>query len=151
MAWTNPNTPNLADFTTYCTNQGIVAAYTTSTSEYFQWAFDWAMNDAMTCPQMPALTYVQAVYYAGADRFIRIAQDGGQGTFYQDQRASFGILQFKPGVVMASGDGPTSETLVVPDWYRGIPMGVQEQMKTPWGREYIAYAQMYGPYAVGVS
>lgn len=151
MAWTNPNSPNITDFTTYCQNQGIVASYTLVGSEYFQWAFDWAMADAMTCPQMAALQYVLAVYHLGADRFIRIAQDDGLGTFYQAQRASFGVLQFKPGVVMASGDGPTSETLVVPDWYRDIPMAAQEQLKTPWGRQYIAYAQMYGPYVVGVS
>lgn len=151
MAWTNPTTPNLADFTTYCQNQGIVASYTLSTSEYFDWAFDWAFNDALTCSQMPTLQYVLAVYTLGADRFIRIAGDDGQGTFYQDQRASFGVLQFKPGVVMASGDGTTSQTLVVPDWYRNIPLMAQEQMKTPWGREYVAYAQMYGPYVIGVS
>ena len=151
MAWTNPTTPNLTDFTTYATNQGVVASYTTSSSEYFQWAFDWALNDAMTCPQVPSLQYVLAVYTLGTDRFIRIAQDNGQGTFYQDQRASFGVLQFKPGVVMASGDQGTSQTLVVPDWYRNIPLMSQEIMKTPWGREYTAYAQMYGPYVVGVS
>ena len=151
MAWTNPTTPNLADFTTYATNQGVVASYTLSTSEYFQWAFNWAMDDAMTCPQMPALLYVLAVYHLGVDRFITIAQDDGQGTFYQDQRAQFDVLQFKPGVTMASGNGPSSETLVVPDWYKTIPLAVQQQMKTPWGRQYVAYAQMYGPYVVGVS
>jgi hypothetical protein len=151
MAWTNPTTPNLADFTTFCQDQGIVASYTTSSSDYFQWAFDWAQNDAMTCPQMPAQLYVLAVYNLGADRFIRIAQDDGQGTYYQTQRQQFGVLQFKPGVVMASGDGDTSQTLVVPDWYRTLPLGAQEQLKTPWGREYLAYAQMYGPYVMGVS
>ncbi|MHB1659893.1 MAG: hypothetical protein ACYCRF_11420 [Acidithiobacillus sp.] len=151
MAWVNPTTPNLADFTTYCTNEGIVASYTASGSEYFQWAFDWALYDALTCAQMPASLYVHAVYNMGADRFIRIAQDGGQGTFYQTQRAAFHVLDFRPGVVMASGDGPTSQTLVVPEWYREIPMMAQEMLKTPWGRQYIAYAQMYGDSVVGVS
>ena len=151
MAWTNPATPNIADFTTFCQNQGIVAPYTATGSEYFQWAFDWAMSEALTCPQMPGNRYVLAVYHFGADRFIRLAQDDGQGQFYQAQRASFGVLDFRPGVVMASGDGPTSQTLVVPDWYREIPMFAQEMLKTPWGREYIAYAQQYGPYVIGVS
>ncbi|MGC9216179.1 hypothetical protein [Acidithiobacillus sp.] len=148
MSWT---TPDITDFTTFCQNQGIVASYTAVGSEYFQWAFDWAMAQAMQCPQMPASLYVRAVYNFGADKFLYLAQDNGQGTFYADQRAAFGILQFKPGVVMASGDGPTSQTLVVPDWYRGIPINVQEQLKTPWGREYLGYAQQYGIYVVGVS
>ena len=152
MAWTDPTVPNLTDFTTYATNQGVVASYTTSTSEYFDWAFNWAMSDAMTCGgNMPSIQYVRAVYNLGVDRFIRIAQDGTSGTFYQDQRAQFGILVFKPGVVMATGDQGTSDTLVVPDWYRNIPMNTQQLLKTPWGREYIGYAQMYGPYVVGVS
>jgi hypothetical protein len=151
MAWVDPSTPNLADFTTYCQNQGIVATYTASSSEYFQWAFNWSMADAMVCPNMPTIRYVLAVYELGADRFITIAQDDGQGTFYQTQRTTFGVLEFRPGVVMASGDGPTSQTLVVPDWYRELPLAAQEQIKTPWGRRYLAYAQMYGPYVVGVT
>lgn len=151
MAWVNPSTPNLADFTTYCQNQGIVATYTPSDSEYFQWAFNWSMADAMTCPNMPAIRYVLAVYDLGADRFITIAQDDNLGTFYQTQRTQFGVLEFRPGVVMASGDNSTSQTLVVPDWYRELPLAAQEQIKTPWGRRYLAYAQMYGIYPIGVS
>ncbi len=151
MAFTNPTTPNLADFTTFATNQGVVASYTTSSSEYFDWAFNRAMAQALNAPSIVAIEYVLAVYHLGTDRFIRLAMDDGQGTFYSTQRANFGILDFKPGVVMASGDGPTSQTLVVPDYYKTLPMWAQELLKTPWGREYIAYAQMYGIFVIGVS
>lgn len=151
MAFTNPNTPNLTDFTTYATNQGVVASYTTSSSEYFDWAFNRAMNQALCAPTLASIEYVLAVYNLGTDRFVRLAMDDGQGTFYQTQRATYNILDFRPGVVMASGDGPTSQTLVVPDWYKELPMWGQELLKTPWGREYVSYAQMYGPYVVGVS
>ena len=151
MAFTNPTTPNLADFTTFATNQGVVATYTASDSEYFQWAFNRAMAQALTAPTIVAIEYVLAVYHLATDRFVRLAMDDGLGTFYQTQRVNFGILDFKPGVVMASGDGPTSQTLVVPDYYKTLPMWAQELLKTPWGREYISFAQMYGPYVVGVS
>ena len=151
MAFANPTTPNLADFTTYATNQGVVASYTASTSNYFEWAFNRAMAQALCAPAIVAIEYVLAVYNLGVDRFVRLAMDDGQGTFYATQRATFNILDFRPGVVMASGDGPTSQTLVVPDYYKELPMWGQELLKTPWGREYIAYAQMYGPYVVGVS
>lgn len=151
MAFTNPTTPNLADFTTYATNQGVVASYTTSTSDYFEWAFNRAMNQALCAPSMAVIEYILAVYNLGTDRFVRLAMDDGDGTFYSTQRATFNILDFRPGVVMASGDESTSQTLVVPDYYKELPMWGQELLKTPWGREYIAYAQMYGPYAVGVS
>lgn len=151
MAFTNPTTPNLADFTTYATNQGVVASYTASTSEYFDWAFNRAMAQALDAPSIVAIEYVLAVYNLGTDRFIRLAMDDDQGTFYQTQRANFGVLDFKPGVVMASGDGPTSQTLVVPDFYKTLPLWAQQLYATPWGREYVAFAQMYGPYVVGVS
>lgn len=151
MAFTNPTTPNLVDFTTYATNQGVVAPYTASDSEYFQWAFNRALNQALEAPCMASIEYILAVYNLGTDRFVRLAMDDGLGTFYQVQRGTFNILDFRPGVVMASGDGPTSQTLVVPDWYKDLPMWAQELLKTPWGREYISWAQMYGPYAIGVS
>lgn len=151
MAFTNPSTPNLTDFTTYATNQGVVASYTTPSSEYFDWAFNRALNQALYAPTIVAIEYVLAVYNLGVDRFIRLAMDDGQGTFYQDQRKTFNILDFRPGVVMASGDNSTSQTLVVPEYYRELPMWAQQLLKTPWGRDYIAYAQMYGPYVIGVS
>ena len=151
MAFTDPTTPNLADFTTYANTQGVVASYTASDSDYFQWAFNRAVAQALTAPTIVAIEYVLAVYNLGTDRFVRLAMDDGQGTFYATQRSNFGILEFKPGVVMASGDNSTSQTLVVPDYYKELPMWGQELLKTPWGREYLAYAQMYGPYVVGVS
>ncbi|MGC9271246.1 hypothetical protein [Acidiphilium sp.] len=149
MSWSAG--PNITDFTTYCQNQGIVYSGTPADSEYFQWAFDWSMAEALTCPQMPAVIYTKAVYDFGADRFVRLAQDVPGQTFYQSQRATFGVMTFKPGVVMASGDEGTSQTLVVPEWYRALPMSAQQLLATPWGRDYLAYAQMYGPYVVGVS
>lgn len=151
MAFANPTTPNLADFTSYATNQGVVAPYTAPGSDYFEWAFNRAMAQALTAPSMAVIEYILAVYNLGTDRFVRLAMDDGDGTFYSSQRATFNILDFRPGVVMASGDEPTSQTLVVPDYYKELPMWAQELLKTPWGREYIAYAQMYGPYVVGVS
>lgn len=150
MAWTSPS-PNLTDFTTFCTNQGIVSPSTASSSEYFQWAFDWAMADALTCPQMPYPLYTLAVYNLGADRFIRLAQDSLGTTFYSTLRQQFNVLKFRPGVVLASGDEGSSETLLVPDWYRELPMTAQQLLETPWGRDYLAYAQMYGPYVVDIS
>ena len=145
------DTPNLTDFTTYCQDQGIVAPYTVSTDPTFAAAYDLAIDIGMTCGNMPGTLYTRAVYSLGADRFIRIAQDPSGDTFYTTQRQTYAIFEFRPGVVMASGQGPTSQTLVVPDWYRELSLSNQELLKTPWGRQYMGYAQMYGPYVVGVS
>lgn len=149
MAWSSG--PNLTDFTTFCTNQGVVDSTNTNNATYFGWAFDYAMAQALVCPQMPTNLYDLAVYNLGTDRFIRVAQDTAPDTFYTTQRTTFGVMTFKPGVVMASGDESSSQTLVVPDWFRTLPMSAQQLLATYWGREYLGYAQMYGPYVVGVS
>lgn len=151
MAWTNPSTPNLTDFYTYVTGQGVPTADLPSDSVWLQYAFNWAMDHTMSGAPIPGYEYTRAVYNAGMDRLLWIAEDLAGQTFFTQQRATYGILQFKPGVVMASGDNSTSQTLVVPDYYKELPMWGQELLKTPWGREYLAYAQMYGPYVVGVS
>ena len=151
MAWINPSTPNLTDFYTFVTAQGVPTADLPSDSEWLQYAFNWAMDLTICAPGMPGYEYTRTVYNGGMDRLLWIAQDLSGQTFFADQRAAYGILQFKPGVVMASGDESTSQTLVVPDWYRTIPLVIQELLKTPWGRQWVGYQQMYGPNIVGVS
>ncbi len=151
MAWTNPNAPNLTDFTTFVLNQGVPTADLPSGDEYLTYAFNWAINLCLTVPSMPAQIYILAVYNLGTHRLIRIAPDQTGQTWFTDARQQYGLLVLKPGVVLASGDQGTSQTLVVPEWYQHLPLQAQDLLKTPWGREYIDYAQMAGTYVVGVS
>jgi hypothetical protein len=70
------------------------------------------------------------------------------GTFFQTMRGpppgGFNMLGFVPGVVQASADQGTSSTLLVPEFFKNLTIGDLNFLLTPWGREYLAYAQDFG-------
>lgn len=66
-------------------------------------------------------------------------------TFFAELRAKWGINSFVPGVVQSSSDENTAESLLVPDAFKGFTLGDLQNLKTPWGRQYLAYAQRCGP------
>jgi hypothetical protein len=152
MTFANPSTPNLADFTVFCYAQGVPQGDLPSDSDYLQWAFDIAMGVALVPPaDMPPIQYVLAAYNLGMHQLLKIAQDQPGQTFFAQQRTAFKMLTFQAGPVGASADQSTSNTLVAADFIKGLTMQGLDLLNTPWGREYLAYAQMAGPNAFGVS
>ncbi|MDE2104859.1 MAG: hypothetical protein KGL39_46915 [Patescibacteria group bacterium] len=95
--------------------------------------------------------YVLAVYNLAMHQLLKTAQDLNNQTFFAQTRQTFKLGSLVPGPVMASGDQATSETLVVPDFFKTLTLSEIDLIKTPYGREYLGYAQMYGPTIVGVS
>ncbi|WP_175785392.1 hypothetical protein [Burkholderia ambifaria] len=152
MAFVDPTQPNLADFTTFVYNQGVPETDLPTDSQYLQWAFTMAMNLALQSPcSVPAIVYVLAVYNLGMHRLLKVAQDTPPSTYFATQRANFKMLSFVAGVVQSAGDQGTSNSLIAPDFLKNLTMQDLDLLKTPWGREYLAYAQQYGPDVVGVS
>lgn len=218
--FTNPSTPNLADFNAYCLAQGIPSAdlpsgslttvsittsgaitaastsgtvqagqilvggpdgtYLTSWSGlsgtvspspaadvsaasvqaytvYVAWALNYALEVALPGPGigsgLPGLAgqYLRAVYNLGVHHLLSIAQDQPNQSYFAEQRSTFNLLSLIPGPVLASGDQNTSETLVVPEFFKNLTLSEIDLIKTPYGRAYLGYAQMYGPTIVGVS
>jgi hypothetical protein len=130
----------------------VSAATATAYSPYLAWAFAAAMAITLEPPAcMPPIEYVMAVYNYGMHKLLKIGQDQGGQTFFQTQRANFNLMSFKAGPVGASADNGTSDTLVTPDFLKGLTMGDLDLLLTPWGREYLDYSQAYGPSIVGVS
>lgn len=72
-------------------------------------------------------------------------------TFFADARVKYELNNFQSGVVLASGDQNTSQTLVVPELYKNLTMYAQDLVKTPWGRAYLQYAQLYGSTIIGLT
>jgi hypothetical protein len=152
MAFVNPTTPNLADFTTFVYEQGVPQVDLPSNSVYLTWALTYAENIALIPPgDMPSIIYVLAVYNLGMHHLLMIAQDVSGQTFFQAQRTAFMLLSFVAGPVSASGDQGTNQTLLVADWMKNMTLSSLDLLKTPWGRSYIQYAQSYGPNIIGVS
>jgi hypothetical protein len=130
----------------------VEAASAAVWSPYLAWAFIGALGVTLFPPSsMPPILYVMAVYNYGMHKLLKIGQDQPGQTFFTQQRATFKLLSFKAGPVGASADQATSQTLVTPDFLKGLTMGDLDLLLTPWGREYLDYSQQYGPNIVGVS
>jgi hypothetical protein len=224
MAFVDPTTPNLADFQTFCQDQGINTTVLPSSSDYFAWALDLAQDTVPYVTPVPPVIYVLAVYNFGLHWLITQAQDvtglsitalawsGGLVTattatalgfaigqtfqvcivgaapagytgaflatttgtdtftyplptnpgaatapglfnlaFFAQLRQQFNLLGFVAGVVQSTGDQGTNTALVVPDFFKNLTFADLDLMKTPWGRNYLAYAQKAGPTVVGLS
>lgn len=151
MAFVNPTYPNLPDFVTFCQAQGVATAILPANSDYYTWAFNYADDIVVTVPQVPYGLYVIAVYNLGLHHLLTIAQDQVGQTFFTSARTQFSLMSFVVGGVASSSDEATSQTLVVPEFMKNITYSDIDVQKTPWGRQYLGYAQSYGPTVVDVS
>lgn len=116
-------------------------------------------------PQIGSPTYPNqyaiAVYNFAGDRLIALTPDSDPpvmypGTdppipYFEYLRNKFGIDSFVAGVVTYTADVSTSVSFQVPDWMKTLSMSDMENLKTPWGRRYMAIAQQYGPTIVGIT
>ena len=95
--------------------------------------------------------YTLAVYNLGGDNLINYAQDQTGQTYFTDLRAHFKIYSFVPGVIEETHDESTGQRLLNPEFMKNLTLSDLQNLKTPYGRQYLAFAQMYGPTIWGVS
>lgn len=156
--FTNPTSPNLTDFYTYVTDQGVPTANLASNSDYLSYALNYAQETVITIAigvgpviSGTATPYVMAVYNLGMHSLLMIAPDQPGYSFFKDQRQNYALSSIKTGVVLASGDQATSQTLVVPEFFKNLTLEQLNLTQTPYGRMYLMYAQKYGPVIVDYS
>lgn len=146
--WNGTNAGTVQPVPTAAFNAASVATY----SPYLQWAFTYGDNNALSPPPtIPAISYVLAVYNLAMHQLLKIGQDLSGQTFFSAQRTAYKLLSFIAGPVVSSADQATSNTLLAPDFLKGMTMADLDLLKTPWGQQYLMYAQAYGPNIVGVS
>lgn len=90
------------------------------------------------------LQYTLAVYNLGGDRLINFAQDTPPSTFFVDTRREMDITVFVPGVVSATADVSTSTSILNIEAMKNFTLGNLQNLKTIWGRAYLAIAQDTG-------
>ena len=105
-------------------------------------------------PTMPS-EYARAVYNLGGDRLVNYAPDlpgaptvpGGNPPlpYFASMRRTLNLTGFQSGVVQSTSDETDSVTMVVPEALSQLTLADLQNIKTPWGREYLAIAQQYGP------
>jgi hypothetical protein len=150
MVWTNPNTPNLADYVDFLTfTVGIDPAYLPPGSPFVGYALKRALKLVNNDPRADQEDYTIAVYNCAAHIQYEITPDvvinGAAFTFFRDARASYDLYKQSSGVVSASTDVSTSATFAVPNAIAQLMISDLDFMKTFWGRQFLAYQQNYGP------
>lgn len=101
-------------------------------------------------PAMPSI-YALAVYNLAGSNLINYAQDQTGRTYFQDLRAALKINSFVPGVVAGSSDSGTATSNLNPEFMRNFTLANLAQLKDPYGRQYLAFAQAAGPTIWGLS
>lgn len=126
-------------------------------------AFDVAIaivNTAINCAS--PLLYTVAVYNLGGSNVLNYAQDpmpvvpyppnsDSKVGFFAYTRAQYNMLAFVSGVIQSASDESTAESMVVMDAAKGFTIANLQQLKDPYGRQYLMIAQDYGPNVWGLS
>ena len=146
--------PTLAGFQSFISDvMGINPLYLPSDSTSIGWAFSIALmivNPDLAIVATPSSApvqtslYVQAVYNLAGDNLINYAQDQTGRTYFSDLRKAYSINSFAAGVVTSASDSGTSDSLAVPEALHSLTLSQLQNVKTPWGRQYLAFAQTYG-------
>jgi len=146
--------PTIAGFQDFITNvMGINPLLLPSNSPAIEWAYANALMIVSptlaivgTPYNSPLQTnlYIEAVYNLGGDNLINYAPDQPGRTYFADLRRSMNITSFAAGLVQSASDNSTSDTLAIPDALKNLTISQLQNMKTPWGRRYLAIAQTYG-------
>lgn len=107
------------------------------------------VNDTLAAAS--GMIYTLAVYNLATDRLMNYASDVQGQTYFTDLRKTMNLLTVSVGVASSANDGGTSVGLLNPDSMRAFTLQDLQTLKTPWGRQYMAYAQMYGPALWGLT
>jgi hypothetical protein len=138
--------PSLDGYTNFIRNVMLVSTDALpADSELIGCTYDMAysqVNDMLA--NIPGMVYALAIYNLAADYLISWAPDQTGQTFFKDARKSYGVNNFAAGVVAGSADSGTSTSLLVSQAMQGLTIGQLSNLKTPYGRTYLALAQSWG-------
>lgn len=142
-------TPTLAGFLAWVRSaMGVPTSALADDSVYLGYAFDVALAlvnlQIQTSDDTGGLIYMLAVYNLGGDNLVNWAQDVPPSTYWADLRDKMDILDFFPGVVSATGDQGTSTSIQVIENLKNLVLGDLQNLKTPWGRQYLNFAMQLG-------
>lgn len=151
-----PCTPTISGFLAFLRGAGFPVAAIPDTSPTIGLAFRVAM--AITAPQLrliDPLIYELAVYNLATSNVVNYAQDQPGGPtfpgsgdpplpYFQGLRKSLHVNSFVAGVVQAAADESTSDSLLVPEVFKNLTIANLQQLKDPWGRQYLAFVSDLG-------
>ena len=144
--WINPTTPNLTDFQNFIYNSmGIPTIALPLKSPWSGFAFNQAIALVAFYPTVTAIEYVLAVYNCAGHILLKITPDQTGSSYFKTARSDMKMLEPEIGIIQSSGDESTSNSFAIGEGMRNMTLGDLNFYRTPYGREYLAYAQDAGP------
>lgn len=138
--------PSLAGFLEFIRGtMGIDPLYLPDSSPVIAMSYDIAVamtNLYLGC--VSPLLGTLATYNLGGDTLINFAPDQPGRSYFFDLRITLGINVFVPGVIASSSDSGTSASSLNPEFMKTFTLANLQNLKTPYGRQYLALAQSYG-------
>lgn len=116
----------------------------TAGSPFPGYAFNRAMGLTIRAPHCGGSDYTLAVYNCAGHVQLTITPDQPGRTYFADRCKLYGLDKPSGGLVSGASDNGTSSTLAVPDALQQLTIGDLMFFKSPWGREYLSYAQDFG-------
>lgn len=138
--------PTLAGFQAYLTNNVQIPTSALPTdSPYPGYAYNNAIELVNLAIQAAStLIYTEAVYALATSNLLNFCPDQPGQTYFADIRSKWDMNSFLAGTVGAANDQGTSDSLIVPDYFRLFTVADLQMLKDPYGRRYIGFAQKYG-------
>lgn len=123
-------------------SMGISSVYLPDNSTDIDNAFALSQEQvALEIQPVSQLLFDQATYSLGGHILVKYASDQTGQTFFSNLRTQYNINGFVAGVVNSASDQGTGEGLTVPKFFDEFQMSDLDNVKTPWGRDYLAIAQ----------
>ena len=153
MSFATPTKPNMADYLLFIRQGvGIGPAYLPDGSLWVQATYDMAIATVnLELLKASGSIYTLAVYNFGVDRLLNFALDEPGQSYFKDTRQALGLNLFNAGLVNASSDQGTSQSLEIIEAAKRLTITDLAMMKTPYGRVYLDFAQSYGPTIWGLT
>ncbi|WP_321913576.1 hypothetical protein [Paraburkholderia sp. J11-2] len=145
--WQTQTTPNTTDFYTFLsTIAQIPSSALPSNSPYIPWALSYAEEKTLLVLYAIGQDYYCfAVYLLATSFLINWCPDQPGQTFFATLRSQWNLTGFVGGTVQSSADESTSESLLAPDFIKGLTLGQLQALKDPYGRQFLAMCQDLGP------
>lgn len=139
--------PNITDFiTTMTTELGVSPSLVNENTPWANAALAFSVHWVYKgLAKADNAIYLRAVYCLALDRAILIAQDTPPDNTFSALRDKFKIYAFRPGVIAESHDESTGQSFNTPTSLNSLSIADLNNMKTPWGIEYLGYAQQASP------
>jgi hypothetical protein len=145
--WQTQNTPNVTDLYTFLTTIAQVpSSALPANSPYLPWALSYAEEQTLLVLYAIGQDYYCfAVYLLATSFLINWCPDQSGQTYFTDLRDTWNLTGFVGGTVQSSADESTSESLLAPDFLKGLTLGQLQLLKDPFGRQYLSMLQDNGP------